>query len=189
MRVSYKKQVFPPHPEGLHQAVCVDLVDLGLEPNPFGGDELPKLRLYFQTEEINPETDKRFTVGKKYTVSLHEKANLRKDLETWRSRRFTDDELADFDLENLIGVNCQIQITHNVKDDGTVYGNITAIVPLGKGMVPMRAVDYVRKKDRPQENERPQQQRRPAPSSSSAGRGSAGQPEGKGEAYDDDVPF
>jgi len=104
----------------------------------------------WQLEEMEPgsEPPRRFTVVSQYTVSLHEKARLRKDLETWRGRKFTKDELDQFDLEKLLGANCQLQIVHQVADDGRTFGNVQAIVPLGKGMQPLRVEGYVRKKDR-----------------------------------------
>jgi hypothetical protein len=87
-----------------------------------------------------------------YTASLFEKANLRKHLESWRGRKFTDDELKEFELENLIEANCQIQVIHNIGNNGIVYANVQAIVPLAKGMTKMRiSPDFVRKKDRKHE--------------------------------------
>ena len=44
------------------------------------------------------------TISKSYTVSLHEKSSLRKDLAAWRGRDFTDEEAKAFDVSRLIGV-------------------------------------------------------------------------------------
>lgn len=141
---------FKPAPEGLHPAVCVDVIDMGEVENKFKpGTKQHKCRVVWQIEETDPENDnKRFIVSGFYTVSLNEKANLRKDLENWRGRKFTAEELKGFDLEKLIGVNCQINVVHYQKPDGKIYGNVEAIVPLGKGMDRMTPLDYVRKKDR-----------------------------------------
>lgn len=138
---------YTPCPEGLHQAVCVDVVDLGLQSTPWG--EKPKVRIVWQVEEANPETGKRFEVRGLYTLSLSEKSNLRKHLEAWRGRKFTTEELRGFDLEKLIGVNCQIQIIHNITDDAKVYANVQAIVPHNAKAPRIAAQDYVRDKDRP----------------------------------------
>jgi hypothetical protein len=72
-------------------------------------------------------------VSKTYTLSLGERANLRKDLESWRGRIFTPEELKGFDIQNLIGANCMIQVIHKTKD-GKTFANISAILPLYKGM-------------------------------------------------------
>jgi hypothetical protein len=38
------KKAFTPAPEGLHQAVCVDVVDLGLAEGPWGAKPTVELR-------------------------------------------------------------------------------------------------------------------------------------------------
>ena len=136
-----------PAPEGLHQAVCVDVIDLGEVDTAWG--KKPKVRVVWQIEEISPDDNKRCRVQKQYTISLSEKANLRKDLECWRGRKFTSEELKGFDLEKLVGVNCQLQIIHNLSDEGKTYANIQAIIAAAKGIPKIAAVDYQRIKDRP----------------------------------------
>lgn len=153
IRVKDTSTPMTPAPEGLYQAVCVDVVDLGIVKSSFGDKH--KVAVYWQIDQLNEESGKRFLVTKRYTASLSEKATLRKDLETWRSKKFTKEELDGFDLEVLLGVNCQIQIVHNASDDGTVYANVQAVVPIGKGMTKMRPESYVRKIDREKSNGKP----------------------------------
>lgn len=135
---------FNPAPAGLHRAVCVDVVDLGMIAGNYGPKHM--LRLVWQIEEIDPSNGKPFLVLKRYGVSLNEKAILRKDLESWRARQFSADELKGFDLERLLGVNCQLNVLHQSKNDKT-YANVTAVLPPSKGpkLVPR---DYIRVKDR-----------------------------------------
>jgi hypothetical protein len=144
---------FTPAPEGLHPAVCVDIVDMGEVENKFKpGTKQHKCRIVWQIAETDPDNeDKRFIVSGFYTVSLNEKANLRKDLENWRGRKFTSEELKGFDLEKLIGVNCQINVIHYQKPGGPTYANVETIVPIGKGMARMVPTDYVRVQDRPKD--------------------------------------
>lgn len=137
---------FTPCPEGLHQAVCVDVVDLGLQKGAYG--EKHKVELRWQTEMENKEVSRRFQLRKWYTLSLHEKASLRKDLESWRGRKFTEDELRGFDLEKLLGANCQLQVIHNITDDGKTYDNIQAIVAHNVKIAKIAPLDYTREKDR-----------------------------------------
>jgi len=86
-------------------------------------------------------------LNKRYTLSLGEQANLRKDLESWRGKPFTAEQIQHgFDVENLYGVNCLIGIKHETdkKDASIVYANVTAILPPTKGMeklIPVRAKD------------------------------------------------
>lgn len=156
---------FTPAPEGLHHAVAVDVLDLGLVANQWG--EKHQVRIIWQIDQINPESTRRFELRKQFTLSLHEKARLRKDLESWRGRKFTEDELKGFDLEKLIGANCQVQVIHDISEDATIWANVQAIVPAPKNVPKLVAHDYVRVKDRPK----------------TQGNGS------KSESDDSDVPF
>lgn len=138
-----------PAPEGLHPAVCVDVVDLGLVKSTFDGktSERHMVRLVWQIEEEDSK-GRRFTPIQQYTLSLNEKAKLRQHLEAWRGKKFTKEELDGFDLERLIGVSCQLQTVQNIATNGRTYSNVQAIVPLGRGMTAVRAEGYVRHKDR-----------------------------------------
>ena len=58
-------------------------------------------------------------------------------------------DLKNFDLEQMIGENCQVQIVHSTSDDGRVWANVKAIVPLSKGMLRLEIPDdFTRKTDR-----------------------------------------
>jgi hypothetical protein len=140
------QNTFTPAPEGLHQAVCVDVVDKGMVEGKYGSRHTVQIR--WQIDKLNPDNDnKSFLVVQSYTLSLGEKANLRKHLESWRGKKFTKEELDGFDVESLIGANCQLTITHNVHN-GNTYANVQSIVPLGKGMTKMEPEGYVRQIDR-----------------------------------------
>ena len=139
---------YVPCPEGLQQAVCCDVVDIGVVENTFRGGMDHKVRIVFQSE-TQRDDGKPYEVSIMLTLSLHEKAKLRKLLEVWRGRKFTGDELKGFDLEKLIGVHGQVQVVHAIKDGGKTYANVAAIVPLGKGMDKLAvAPGYTRFKDR-----------------------------------------
>lgn len=138
---------FAPAPEGLHQAVCVDVHDLGMQTTPWGDKH--KIFIAWQIEQVNEDIGKRFDVRKQYTLSLSEKSNLRRDLECWRGRKFTEEELQGFDLEKLLGANCQLQIVQKLTDEGKTYANVQAIVPYNAKLGPkLQPQDYTRMKDR-----------------------------------------
>jgi hypothetical protein len=141
------ESTYTPCPEGLHHAVCVDVIDLGIVPSTFGDKH--KVRIVWQIEDENAETRRRFEARKQYNLSLHEKATLRKDLEAWRGRKFSDEELKGFDLEKLLTVNCQIQVVQDLSEDGSIYANIQAVVPAPKNVPKLVPLDYTRQKDRP----------------------------------------
>ena len=132
---SKPKQLPPP---GTHVARCYSVIDLGTQPGTFGPKrkiritwELPDETAVFQ-EDKGPQP---FVVSKEYTLSLYEKANLRHDLESWRGKQFTTDELKGFDIFTLIDVPCLLTIIHKTKEGGgKTYANVSSISKLAKGM-------------------------------------------------------
>jgi hypothetical protein len=133
-------------PEGLWPAVCCDVYDLGIVKTQFG-DQV-KIEITWQLEEKDPQTGKRFLISQRYTPSLHEKSRLRPLLESWRGRKFTKDEEKEFDIEKLLGANCQLQLVHNIKDEGRTYANVQACVPYPKNVPRISVEGYIRKVDR-----------------------------------------
>lgn len=139
---------FDPAPEGVHQAVCVDVIDKGLvETKGFDGKPPKKKHMVSVAWQIDELRDdgKRFLVYRRYTLSLNEKATLRKDLESWRGKKFTRDEEMGFDVETVIGANCMLNVQHNVVGDKT-YANVVSVMPLHKSLADKKlsAVNYVR---------------------------------------------
>lgn len=151
-------------PAGQHQAVCVDVIDKGMVTVEWNGNKKQqhKCRIVWEIDE-KMEDGRRFTVGRQFTASLSERANLRGFLEAWRGRAFTEDELAGFDTEQLIGVNALIQIVHTKKGDRT-YDNINSIMKIPKGMQRIEPTgSYVRVKDRTTDEQRADDDEFPPP--------------------------
>jgi len=122
-------------PEGTHIGRCVRVVDLGVQPGSAEFPE-PKRKVQFVWEIA----DEMVTIGgeerptlvtARYTVSLHKKSKLRADLESWRGRSFTDDELKGFDLKHVLDAPCMITLVHS--PDGK-YANVRSIAKLPKGV-------------------------------------------------------
>jgi hypothetical protein len=134
-------------PAGIHSAVCVDVQDLGLLQGAYGAKH--KIRLVWQLDALDPEAGRRVEVARVYTLSLHERAALRQDLERWRGRKFTDQELdLGFDLEKVIGANCQVVVSHALGDNAATYANVDSVLPAAKGAPKLAAEAFVRLKDR-----------------------------------------
>lgn len=121
-------------PAGTHVATCYRIIDLGTQKTNWQGQEKAQSKVLIAWELAHEKmADGRpFTISKRYTASLHEKAGLRKDLQAWRGRPFNDDELAAFNISKLLGVPCQLGVAHVTKD-GKTYANITAILGVSKG--------------------------------------------------------
>ena len=66
------------------------------------------------------------SISKNFTLSLAEKATLRKDLQSWRGRDFTADELRGFELKNVLGAWAMITVT-KTENNGKEYTNIANI--------------------------------------------------------------
>lgn len=122
-------------PPGAHFSICNMVVDMGLQEG-FNGKPQHKVYLRWEVpdERVSYEKDGQTiegpcSIGKMYTLSLSEKANLRKDLENWRGRAFTADELKGFDITTVLGKCCQTMVTHS--EDGK-YANITGVMGISK---------------------------------------------------------
>jgi hypothetical protein len=73
-------------------------------------------------------------ISKEYTCSLNEKANLRRDLVSWRGREFTEAELAGFNVDQVVGAPCLLNIIHAKSGKGSTYAKIASISPMPKKM-------------------------------------------------------
>jgi hypothetical protein len=79
------------------------------------------------------EDGKPFVVNWKGTASIGDKANLRKILESWRGKKFTSTELECFELKNILGKPCLINLVEKKATTGDkVYINVDTVNPLMK---------------------------------------------------------
>lgn len=134
---------FTPVPPGMYLARCYRIVDLGTQKSEYLGQikNLPKVMLQF---EVHGEDDagkslvtakgEPMSISKNFTLSLAEKATLRKDLQTWRGKEFTADELRGFQIDNVLGAWAMIAITKAVGNNGKEYTNIANINSVPKAM-------------------------------------------------------
>jgi hypothetical protein len=141
-------------PAGPQQLVCCDIIDHGMVMSPgfAGKPAVLQRKVSIRWMSSYRMADQRpYIVQKRYTLSSHQKATLRQDLEKWRGRAFTDAEADAFDIDRLIGVNCFAQVVHKTKPRGTFAEVVTLMPPLPN--LPKLTVDptYVRVKDRPVE--------------------------------------
>ena len=117
---------------GVHIGVCTRIIDLGSQYNEKFDLTQHKIMLTWEVADDMIEVDgemKPKMISKEYTLSLSDKANLRRDLEAWRGKAFSDTELMGFDLINVLGKTCQLQVLQN--DRGYAY--IGSIMALPKG--------------------------------------------------------
>ena len=133
---------FKPHVEGIHNAVCVDVINLGLVETEFQGQRrlVNKVRIVFETEQ-RTEDGRNCTISKTYTASLHPKAKLTEGLGKWRGRPVMPGE--SIDLDKLIGACATLVISHQTSLAGRTYASIDAISKPTKRLVASGGYDPV----------------------------------------------
>lgn len=128
-------------PSGNHVARCYSMIQIGTIEEDFKGEKktLHKVRLTFElpneTKVFKPENGEQpFVISKEFTLSMHEKASLRKFLESWRGKGFTDEEAKSFDITALVGKPCMLNIIHSKSTNGNEYASISAVSTIPKGL-------------------------------------------------------
>mgnify|MGYP001241783331 CR=1 FL=1 len=128
-------------PPGAYIGRCYSLIDLGTQftDGQYGPKAQYKIRLGWElfgedetgaplTIDVNGK-EMPMTISKSYTLSMSEKANLRKDLAAWRGKAFTDEEAKEFDVSKLLGAFCMVNVTTNEKN-GKTYTNVAGLTPI-----------------------------------------------------------
>jgi hypothetical protein len=126
---------------GMYPARCYSMIEIGTIETEFNGEkkkahkvnitwELPtELAVFKDGERPMP-----YVVSKTYTLSMHEKSTLRRDLESWRGKGYTEEEAKRFDITKLLGQPCNLNIIHEAgKEPGKTYVRVASITPLMKG--------------------------------------------------------
>ena len=101
---------YPQLSTGVHNARCIRVIDLGTQRNEYQGQVSWKRKVMITWEVHNKDSEEPFEISNFYNNSLYEKANLSKDLTSWRGRPFTEDEKKGFDISNLVGKVCQLNV-------------------------------------------------------------------------------
>ena len=122
---------------GNNIAICIRVIDLGTQKNEYQGKTTWKRQsmVIWELPEQKDGEEKPITISKFYNATLSEKSNLRHDLENWRGRPFTPEELGGFEVKNIIGKPCLLNLVRS--DKGKV--KIGAVSSVPKGMtIPKR---------------------------------------------------
>lgn len=134
---------------GPHKARCVKIIDLGTQTSDYQGKQIiaHKVMLVWELPESMNSGDETkppvpFLVNKEYTVSTNEKANLRKDVESWLGRTLSPEEVKELDIDKLLNRPCQLNLIHkpSTKNPAKMNVKIVSISPLMKGVEIQKAV-------------------------------------------------
>lgn len=144
MIVSKPDKEYEPLPTGLQPAICINYFDLGFQRG-YNNRPQHKVVLLFELEAKRTDGS-RFLATKKYTATLGDKANLLKDLQSWRGVAFTTEELLGFDLNRIKGKPCQLNLVNTTKSNGENYALIDSVLPPPRNWQPFQTEtgpDYI----------------------------------------------
>ena len=125
-------------PAGLHLARCYRIVDLGTQKSEYNGETSFKRKIMVGWELHGDDSDgqplmtddkKPMAIFKNYTLSWGEKATLRIDLQAWRGKPFSSDEMNRFDLKNILGQWCMVNVIQKPVS-GKMYSNVASLAPV-----------------------------------------------------------
>ena len=124
----------PPVEPGVYMAICIGCVDLGEQYNETFKNHSNKCLYIFEligeTIEVDGEMKPR-QLSKEFAISSSSKSNLRKFIESWNGKSYTDDDFMELDLFDQIGKSCQLNVVLNETKE---YANIDNLMPLPRGV-------------------------------------------------------
>jgi hypothetical protein len=126
-------------PAGTHVARCYQIIHIGTILDTFQGEEklVNKVRLVFELPlELADfgKGEQPFSIGRDFTLSMHEKSGLRAFVQGWLGKAFSDAEANKFDIATLLGKEGMINVMHRTANTGRTYADIKGASPLVKGM-------------------------------------------------------
>jgi len=129
-------------PAGNYVAICYEMIQIGTVTETINGDvkQLHKVRIGWEfpnDKKVFSEEkgEQPLVFSEEYTLSMGEKSNLRRMLESWRGQGFSPDEAKSFDITKLIGKSCMVNIIHVPKknDPSKSYAKISSVSKIPNG--------------------------------------------------------
>ena len=139
------KPKVPPVEAGVYMAVCIGFVDLGEQYSEMFKTHANKgmyiWELPGETIEIDGEQKPR-QLSKEFTISASNKSNLRKFIETWNSKSYSDEDFMEFDVFEQVGKPCQLNVVLNETKE---YANVDNLMPIPKGFpAPTTTTEHIK---------------------------------------------
>ena len=133
---SRAKPSIPPVEPGTYFAVCIGDIDLGEQETTYNGQTryVDQIQLIFELPneliEVDGEQKPRW-LSRRFSAKTTTKSNLRKFLETWYGKQFTEEAINAFDTKSLLGKAAMLSVV--LSEDGN-YANIASAAALPKGV-------------------------------------------------------
>lgn len=139
------KPKVPPVEAGVYMAVCVGFIDLGEQYSEkfknYSCKGMYVWELPGETIDIDGEQKPR-QLSKEFTISGSNKSNLRKFIESWNGKSYSDEEFMEFDLFDQIGKPCQLNV---VLSESKEYSNVDNLMPIPKGFpAPVTTTEFIK---------------------------------------------
>lgn len=124
--VTQEKREFEKIKPGLINAICIGVWNIGKQKIEFQGEVKFKTQVIigFEVQQRHSEKDEPMLQLSKFNMSLHEKSNLGPMIESWFSKKLTNSERYNYDLKQIIGKKCTLNLIENGE-----YINIATILP------------------------------------------------------------
>ena len=131
------KPKIPPVEPGVYVAVCVYSIDLGEQlceykdkSKSYNNQVQLGFELIGETVEIDGKQEPR-TLSRTLNFARSKNSSLRKFVQSWLGKTFSDEAFDEFDTNDLVGMPAQLSVILNESGD---YSNIDTIMQLPKGM-------------------------------------------------------
>lgn len=128
-----------PIPAGVKAAVCSGIIDLGEQDESWEGKSKIVNKVMFTWEVPSATIDTEDgpiprSLNRTYTASMGDRANLRKMVQSWLGKDLTDEEARRFDLRQMLGKGCMLNIVHKTNDKGEVFAKVDSVMGLPEEM-------------------------------------------------------
>lgn len=132
---------------GPYVAICTRFIDLGTQYSEHYNKSARKVMIGWELADMADSQGRPYSIAKRYSWSMHEKSQLRKDLEAWRGKPFVASDFGPggFNAAKLLGKACQMMIDHTQNGERT-YANVKTIMALGRGQQapePVSTLEYL----------------------------------------------
>lgn len=125
--------------EGTYVGRLFSLIDLGSQSSTYGIRRFVRMEFELLDSDMRRSDGQPFTVSRRFTLSLHEKAALRQMLQTWRGKSIVDGE--DIEPADFVGQYGMATITIGTSKDGKEYPNLSTVTPLPKSFAKPKPVN------------------------------------------------
>ena len=122
MGMIIKKKQYELATEGLHNVTITRYEDLGQQETNYGVKD--QVRIYFTCQDQKDKEGNPVDVSMKVNKVINPKSSLGILLE----KLGVDGSADEFDLDDIIGIKCQVVVEYNKKEDGRVFANIDSVI-------------------------------------------------------------